>query len=838
MKSGFILILSIMLNGFSFAQQVPRGPIVSQIYSQEAFPIFHDGKAAPIYVDTLDAEVVAIAAKAYSNDVGLVAGITPIIYKNKKEIEAFPIIIGTLGKSVLINQIAAKGKISFEQIKGKWETFLIAVVDNPLKGVKKALIIAGSDRRGTAFGVFELSGIIGVSPWVWWADVLPKQQNAIYLSLKSAVYGPPSVKYRGIFLNDEDWGLKPWASKHLDTVIQDIGPNTYAKIFELMLRLKANFIWPAMHNCTKAFYYYPDNPKTADRYAIVVGSSHCEPILRNNVFEWNENFENEYGVKPGEWRYDLNKAQITKYWDDRAKQPSKYESVYTIGMRGIHDGSMPGPKDLNAKLKLLDTVITDQRHILTKELSKSVTDIPQIFCPYKEVLTLYQKGLKLPDDVTIVWADDNHGYIRQLSTPEEQKRSGSSGVYYHLSYWGSPHDYLWLSSISPSLISFEMNKAYQYGANRLWVMNVGDIKPAEMEIEFAMDLAWNINKWTPQNAHEYAKVWATRTFGEEFADSIAQIKDQYYQLAHAGKPEHLGVLTFSNAEMQDRMTSYENIATATESVYHKIPVRLKDAFFQLVYYPVFGAMLMNQKIFYARMCLDLAKANNNNALEFARRSQAAYDEIQKLTEVYNEKIAQGKWCGMMSSHPRNLDVFKMPPTDEKPVEDYISDPNIIITNVVDTSNLGTINICATDYLLKSDGNTESFTTIIGLGLDGKGLTVLPFTATSIPDKDVNKAPYVEYKVNLTSGTHKISVKCLPTHTIYKGRDVRYGISVNNDSIQVINVSTPAESATWKQNVLRGYSVGQTNHNILKTGETVIRIYLPEPGVVINRIEIN
>ena len=290
--------------------------------------------------------------------------------------------------------------------------------------------------QGAAFGVFELSKRIGVSPWYWWADVQPEKRDNLFVRGGTIIDGPPSVKYRGIFLNDEDWGLKPWAAANMDTDIKDIGPKTYAKIFELLLRLKANFIWPAMHPCTKAFYYYKDNPKVADQYAIVVGSSHCEPMLRNNVDEWTDNFQTEYGKKPGPWRYDTNEKEIHRYWDDRAVESAKYESVYTIGMRGIHDGSMPGPKDEGEKIKLLDKVIADQRRILAARLKKPVEEIPQIFCPYKEVLRLYQKGLDLPDDVTNVWADDNHGYIRQLSTPGEQHRSGKSGVYYHLSYWG------------------------------------------------------------------------------------------------------------------------------------------------------------------------------------------------------------------------------------------------------------------------------------------------------------------------------------------------------------------------------------------------------------------
>ncbi|MDD3079295.1 MAG: glycosyl hydrolase 115 family protein [Paludibacter sp.] len=458
------------------------------------------------------------------------------------------------------------------------------------------------------------------------------------IKAENKVFGEPSVKYRGIFLNDEDWGLKPWAAKNMDNDIKDIGTHTYAYIFELLLRLKANFIGPTMYNCTKAFYYYPENPKTADKYTITVGSSYCKPILRNNVFEWVENYKHEYGEKPGEWRYNINKPQIYKYWDDRARESAGYESVYTIGMRGVHDGSMTGPKNLNEKIKLLDSVIVDQRKILQNRLGKPADQIPQISCPYKEVLTLYQKEVDLSDDATIVWADDNHGYNHQLSNAQKQKRSGGSGVYYHLPYWGKPHDYLWLSSISPSLISFEMTKAYEYGANRLWVFNVGDIKPAEMEIQFAMDLAWNINSWTPRNAYQ----WADETFGEAYANDITNIKSIYYRLGHEAKPKHTGMVKFSVAEQNERMKAYAEIAQEAEDLKKRIPYWLQDVYFQLIYYPVMGAKLMNDKVYLAQQSLKLMEQGDSACLKLTSMSHDAFERIKQLTEVYNKKNRQRK----------------------------------------------------------------------------------------------------------------------------------------------------------------------------------------------------
>jgi hypothetical protein len=672
--------------------------------------------------------------------------------------------------------------------------------------------------------------MMGVSPWTWWADVHPAKHPNIFVSTGLRVQGPPSVQYRGIFLNDEDWGLQPWAARNMDTAVKDIGPHTYARIFELLLRLKANYIWPAMHPCTKAFYHYPENPVLANDYGIIVGSSHCEPMLRNNVFEWAENFEEEYGVKPGEWRYDLNKEQITRYWEDRVKQSAAYPSVYTVGMRGIHDGSMPGPKSVPEKVKLLQQIILDQRQLLGNGLHQSPQNIPQIFCPYKEVLTVYRNGLQLPDDITIVWADDNHGYMRQLSDPQEQQRSGGSGVYYHLSYWGAPQDYLWLSSISPSLVSYEMTRAFEHGASKLWVFNVGDIKPAELEISFAMDLAWNVQEWKPASAYRYAEKWAAETFGAAFAKPIAAIKAQYYELANAGKPEHMASISFPQAAADRRLQAYRQLSAQATALYKKIPAHLKDAYFQLIYYPVEGARLMNEKILYARQSLTLAATGDDKALAYATRAGNAFKQIQSLTAIYNDSLAGGKWKGMMSWHPRDLAVFKMPAVATQAMVDSVKQA----TPAEDIQERRYSMIPAANFQYAQAGK---FRIIPGLGITGKGVTLA--AAGSSPQKDtaLGQQPFLEYKVSATADKHTIRVQSMPTQSVTGSGKLRYAISVNNDAPQVINLHTESETSTWKQNVLRGFSAGTTTHQIQHTGISTIRIYVLDEGLVLNQLTI-
>jgi hypothetical protein len=825
----YTTLLFLCLIPFIGIAQSSKPITITNTGSANAFPLVKGKQVADIYIDNDDAEVVSIAAHCFSNDIQSVTGAGGIIFKDGRP-SNYAVIGGTIGHSKLIDQMIANHAIDVSKVKGQWETFSISVVNNPTAKIKQALVITGSDRRGTAYGFFELSRMMGVSPLVWWADVAPKHHDEIYVTPGTSIIGPPSVKFRGIFINDEDWGMQPWAAKNMDPGIKDIGPNTYAHIFELLLRLKANYIWPAMHPCTKAFWFYKENPVVADRYAIVLGASHCEPILRDNVFEWSDNYENEFGQKPGEWRYDVNKQQIFSYWDARAKESAKMDAVYTVGMRGIHDGSMPGPKNKTEKVKLLENIISDQRDMLSKDIAKPANDIPQIFCPYKEVLDLYQDNMKLPDDVTIVWADDNHGYVRQVSDPTEQKRSGGSGVYYHLSYWGAPHDYLWLSSISPALTSYEMSKAYQFGADKVWIFNVGDLKPAEMEIQFAMDLGWDIKKWSPEKAHEYPKAWAAETFGTEFAEPIAKIKAEYYRLAAAAKPEHVDVVSFTDAEVDKRLKDYQNLSKEAEELGKKIPANLQDAYFELILYPVKGACLMNEKIFYAQKSMALARAaTKTESLNYAQKAKDAYGEIQTLTKRYNEKIAGGKWNGIMSDHPRDQKVFNVPAvateqmiSDNKPPEGQKVEPKTIIA--------------AYQYVNKKDADGTHIETINGLGMNANAVTVMPLVQKSYTD-DIKAAPFVEYKTNLTMGSNNIIVKCLPTFKLYNGIGLHYAISVNGDAPQVVNIDSPADSKVWSANVLRGYSIGQTTHQVSKTGQSTVRIYLLDPSVALSQIEV-
>ena len=472
-------------------------PAVSEKPGKGWFPLVTDSGPAAVCLDTADAMVIRIASEMLSDDMERVTGQRgEVIHSNcvADLPDRADVVAGTLGGSRLIDELADMGLLDTADVSGKWESFLVRTVHIP-GHVQPVLVVAGSDRRGTAYGLTTLSRAIGVSPWYWWADVAPAPRKTLYVQPGRFVQGDPSVQYRGIFINDErfgGWAL--WAEQTFDKESGDVGPKTYRKVFELLLRLKGNLLWPAMHNGTRAFNANPENARLADEYAIVMGSSHCEQMLRNNEDEWKN------AGTWGDFNYVTNRENMVRYWEERVKANGRYENIYTLGLRGIHDYPMEGAGTTEERVRLMQQAIQDQRDIIRRNAGGAVEDIPQVLCTYEEVLEAYHNGLEVPDDVTLLWSDDKHGYTRNLSNPQERERSGGAGIYYHLSYHGDPASWIWLSPLSPAFISTELTKAYAFGARKIWVFNVGDIKPAEKEISFAMDLAWDIDRWAPEKA--------------------------------------------------------------------------------------------------------------------------------------------------------------------------------------------------------------------------------------------------------------------------------------------------------------------------------------------------
>jgi len=615
-------------------------------------------------VDKKEASVVQKAAEIFRNDVFDITR-QQLFIKGKPSLKGAVIVAGTLGRSDMLSRIIHKYKLNTDSVRDRWEAFSIQLVAN---GSDNILVIMGSDSRGTAYGILELSRMIGVSPWVWWADVKPTRKSELTLEIPKPVFQHPSVKYRGIFLNDEDWGLKPWASKTNDPVTGEIGPKTYGRIFELLLRLRANTIWPAMHECTKPFYFVKGNAALADSFGIIVSTSHCEPLMRSNPLEWDHKTR-------GDYNFFTNKKSVIDYWNERLSETSKFENIYTVGMRGIHDGAMEGAKTIPQQVEGLTDVFKEQRELLSKSLNKGAEDIPQIFIPYKEVLDAYDAGLKVPEDVTLVWCDDNYGYMKRLSNERERQRKGGSGVYYHISYWGRPHDYLWLATTQPSFIWQEMQKAWVYGARKIWILNVGDIKPAEYLTEFYLDMAWNINAIKPEQVSQHLETWMSKTFGIENGPALKDIMNEYYRLAFIRRPEYMGwsqtepttktkSTDLNMAEFGDecysRLKQYDRIEKQADSISKLIPAELKNAYFELVTYPLAGAAEMNKKWLNSQYANTFAAFQLPEAKIASEKSVHAWEKIQQLTAYYNDSIENGKWKFMMSAQPRKLPVFDKP----------------------------------------------------------------------------------------------------------------------------------------------------------------------------------
>ena len=652
-------------------------------YCITKFSLVNKNEVASICYDSNDFLVVKKTADLFAKDVYNVAGVRPEL--QTKIAGKNVVVIGTIQKSKLIKNLVEKGKIDISPIENSWERYIIKTIDKPYPGVEKALVIAGSDRRGAAYGLLSVSERIGVSPWYWWADVPVKKQKNLVLDIPDFISQTPSVRYRGIFLNDEDWGLTPWASKTFEKEIGNIGPKTYSHICELLLRLKANYLAPAMHPVSTAFNQIPENKLVADTFAIVMGSTHCEPLLLNTASEWDKK-------TMGEWNYDSNKNGIYNVLSKRVSENAPYENVYTLALRGLHDAAMGVGMPMDKKVKLLEDALSDQRKILSENIDKPIDSIPQAFTPYKEVLETYSNGLKLPDDVTIVWPDDNYGYMKRLSGYDEQKRSGRSGVYYHVSYLGVPHSYLWFSTTPPALMYEELKKAYDTTADRLWLLNCGDLKGSEMQVSLFLDMAYNISKFSQKNVVDYPAQWLSDMFGNLDYKQIKEITDLHYHLAFSHKPEYMGwgyhwnkfdtpceILTdteysFINYnEAERRLHNYKMIGAESEKILNSLPEEYQPAFYELLYYPVKGAELMNRMTLGGQKNRWYARQKRVQTNEIKKEVELCFDSLNVITDQYNTML-NGKWRYMMSMRQNYDNVsayFKLPKLEEvTPMVDF------------------------------------------------------------------------------------------------------------------------------------------------------------------------
>lgn len=646
-----LLWLALLLCPSLFANTIH----ISQSPSADSFALV-DRKAASLYVSGKDHAGVLRVAKDLQLDIQRVTGKQASLEVSDSP-KGMPVIIGTLGLSPVIDQLAGANKINSANVQGRWETFAIQVVEAPLPGVERALVIFGSDKRGTIFGIYELSKLIGVSPWHFWADVPAQKKKTLHVETDFYSLGEPKVKYRGIFINDEAPALRNWAK---DTY-GDFNAEFYEKVYELILRNKANYLWPAMWVPSAFYVDDPESARLADELGVVIATTHHEPMMRAHA---------EWGHDNGAWNYNTNKKGLQDFWRGGIERMGEYESVVTVGMRGDGDESMSE----DTAVDLLQEIIRDQRSIIEEVTQKPADQTPQVWALYKEVQDYYDQGMRVPDDILILLCDDNWGNVRFLPKPEDRDRSGGFGVYYHFDFVGGPVSYRWINVTQIERVWEQMKISYEWGADRLWLVNVGDIKPMELPTSFFLDFAWNPESIGAEDLPAYYESWAAQQFGNKHAVTIAEILAVTTKYAARRTPEMLTPTTYSleyYAEAERVIKDYRALEARADEIYKKIPKSQRDAYFQLVLFPI----LVNRNLH--EMYLAAAK-NNSYALqgrsstnEYAKLAHEHFTKDAELTRYFHEDLADGKWPHIMAQTHIGYTSWNNPRVNKMPAVNYI-----------------------------------------------------------------------------------------------------------------------------------------------------------------------
>ena len=719
-----------------------------------------------IYMDANDCRGVSYAANALVKDIRNVSGSQATITSNRKA----TILVGTIGHSAAIDQLVKQKRINGNLLKGKREKFIITVVDNQL-------VIAGSDRRGTIYGIYELSQQMGVSPWYDWADVPVEHHDSIFVNRGTYTDGEPAVRYRGIFLNDEAPCLTSWVKNTYGTGYGD--HRFYQRVFELVLRLRGNMMWPAMWGW--AFYADDaENEKTADEMGVVMSTSHHEPMARNH----QEYARNRKGWGP--WNYQKNKANLQKFFREGIERMKGTEQIVTIGMRGDGDEAMSAEADT----KLMSQIINDQRKIIADVTGKKASETPQVWALYKEVLDYYDKGMKVPDDVTLLLCDDNWGNVRRVPNAKERKHKGGWGLYYHVDYVGAPRNSKMLN-VTPVQNPWEqLTLAYENGIDRLWILNVGDLKPMEYPISQFMDMAWNPHKYSVNNITRHTRDWCAQQFGESQADEAARILNLICKYNGRCTPEMLDKNTYSleNGEWQEVVNQYLQLEADALRQYNSLPAAYHDAYRQIILFPIELMSNLHQMYFAQAQNHALYKQNNPKANIWADECERLFKRDSLICDVYNHKMSGGKWNGMMTQKHIGYKSWN---------DDFEKDtcPELFrVTSkdgVIISENNGVVEIEAPYYSSKTDAAEAKWTEIPFMGKSVSAMTLMPYT------KSV-KGASITYKfkiqVSKTSdgkafnGKQKIRIHVITKSTLdYLNKGgLTYGVSLDGASPVEVN----------------------------------------------------
>ena len=795
---------------------------------------------AVIYVDSNDAALVKKSALLFQQDIENIMGKKIPISHSKAVTGKTVIIIGSVVQSSLIKQLVQQKRISTASIKNKWEAYQIQTISNPFKGVEQALVITGSDRRGTAFAVFECSKQMGVSPWYWWADVPVKKKADIYVKKNTFITDAPKVKYRGIFINDEAPALSGWSKEKFG----GFNHLFYANVFELMLRLKSNYIWPAMWG--NAFYADDSlNMKTADEYGIVIGTSHHEPLMRAHD-EWRR-----FGK--GKWNYDSNEVRLKEFWKAGIQRATN-EKIVSVGMRG--DGDEPMSRE--TATALLERIVKDQRQIITEVTNKPASQTPQLWALYKEVQDYYDKGMRVPDDVTLLLCDDNWGNIRKLTKLTDAPRKGGYGIYYHFDYVGGPRNYKWLNTNPIARVWEQMHLAYEYKVKDIWIVNVGDIKPMEFPISFFLDYAWNPERIGADDLQKYTEQWSAAQFGKQYAKEIAEIISKYTKYNGKRKPEMLDDKTYSfnYDEWFTVANNYNDLYIKAEKIKVQLPIAYHDAYFQLVLHPV--KAMTNLYNLYLNTALN--KRDYQNSYEtanlYADRVKMAYYTDSLITLDYHQ-INNGKWNHMMDQTHIGYSYWQQPIRQKMPEVKYVLHdsagaeefkmlPNIKTAKIPENAkgnlffereDIG-ISIEAAHFTKAINSNSINWKMLPDHGRTGSAITTFPVTAAE--QKPGGNSPHLQYEVyTYSKGEFKINAYFSPTLNFHNTENgLQYAVSIDDEAPQIISINKEDKnsiSGIWNKWVGENIIIKTTKHTISKPGRHIVKYWMVNSAVVLQKI---
>ncbi|MGI4759417.1 MAG: glycosyl hydrolase 115 family protein [Janthinobacterium lividum] len=828
------LTVLVLAPALAFAQPAtPAAPFADHYISAKkttgSFPLVANGKAAALYASDGEWPGVLRTIRDVQADINHVTGQEPTMLTDAPQGAQPVVLIGTLGHSALIDKLVQNGKLDVSNLAGRWETFVVQPVANPLPGVASALVVAGSDKRGTIYGLYDLSAQMGVSPWTWWADVPVPHQKSLYVAAGRHTLGEPKVKYRGIFLNDEAPALSGWAKEKFG----GINSKMYEHVFELILRLKGNYLWPAMwgnafNDDDKA------SPGLADTYGIVMGTSHHEPMQRAQQ-EWKR-----YGKGP--WNYQTNAPVLQEFWRQGIKNMGTHESIVTIGMRG--DGDEPMSEGSN--IKLLEKIVADQRGILAEETHKPADQTPQVWALYKEVQDYYDKGMRVPDDVTLLLCDDNWGNLRKLPKLGDAPRKGGYGIYYHFDYVGGPRNYKWLNTNPLPRIWEQMHLAHEYGANQIWVVNVGDLKPMELPISFFLDYAWNPEALPADGVAAYTQRWASQQFGPKYAADIADILAKYAKYNARRKPELLDANTYSLAtgEWARVVAEYNALAARAEVINQKLPATHRDAYFELVLHPVLACANLNELYYTVAQNREAAKTNQPTTNALAEKAKALYAKDAEIKQRYHA-LAGGKWNHLMDQTHIGYTYWQQPEADKMPEVMTLpvgATAQAAVLTPGPANSTTSVSLDAEQYTQAVNAGPITWQRLPDLGRTAGAVTAMPVTAapTATPG---GASPHLEYRISLAqAGPVTVQAYLAPTLDFTNTTGLRYAVSLDDEAPQIVNLHTGLNpdngNRPWERAVAENIILKTSPHTVAAAGAHVLKFWRVDPGVVLEKLVVS